>query len=118
MQESKIYIEERIGRFSLLLPRSNKIVIVACYAQPYKNVRILSHSRIRPSFMCMNFNLVCSNPLRHDDSSLLTGNLGIVFGNDNDFVSQIAWPKRITCETLVEQIHGEHRCLRFMMSIR
>lgn len=43
---------------------------------------------------------------------------GIVLGDVGDLFSQIAWPKRGICEILVEKIEGEHRCLRFVVSMR
>lgn len=43
---------------------------------------------------------------------------GIVLGDVGDLFSQIAWPKRGICEILVEIIEGEHRCLRFVVSMR
>ena len=47
-----------------------------------------------------------------------TSNTKIVLANDDHLFSQTAWPRKVTCGILVEQLEGEHRCLRFMVSIR
>lgn len=63
------------------------------------------------------------NPLytvetRLTSSTSDTNNIESVLPNDVILFSQTAWSRSETFEILLEQIEGEHRCLRFMVSIR